>query len=431
MGSITATVVPAIGAVRLDIDWSDIPAAPYCLVYRVVNGTATLIRDGNPALLSHSKAVLYDTELPLDTPVTYRTAVALNRNGSFEANVEEWIFGSGNAITNGTVSQSLDYYAPGTGNASLKLSSATGTGPTYLAASEEFPASAGTSYTITGRLMVPAAWAGGIGVAISWYTSGSVLVSTSGTAADLWPGAGTWGSYSVTATAPATTAKARAVILFGGSPPTTGLVYADEVYVTTAASTVDTTSAVVLQSNGQGWWKDPLHPWASVLLSVEMADMVRCVNPSTCVWLGEGDKTRQADSTLLPIPDRAFGIGIFAHRKAPDGSHRVATATLADRDKLITLHSRGTPLLFQVAAKYGVPERYGLYGAVGSGRIANDMTNTWRIFAAPFDEVMAPYGPAEGVLGARYADETKYGTYAQASAASATWQQLLQRSLTA
>jgi hypothetical protein len=428
MGSITPTVVPAIGAVRLDIDWSDFPNAPAAWVYRVVNGVATLIRDGGLALLSHSKAVVYDYEAPLDTTVSYRTMVALNRNGSFESNVEEWISGAGNVVSNGTVSQSTDYYAPGTGNASLKLTPVGGTGPQYVAASEEFPATVGTTYTATARLMVPAAWSGGIGVAINWYTSGSVFISTTGTAADLWPGAGTWGSYSVSGAAPATTAKARVVVLFAGSPPSTGVLYADEVYATTALSTVDS-AAVVLQSSGQGWWKDVLHPWASVPLSIDLSEVRQCSSPSTCVWLGEGDRSRPADATLQEIPDRTTGIGIFATRKSSRGADRIATATLADRDRIEAVHASGAPLLLQVPAKYGVAQRYGLYDDLDFGRLGADMTLTWRVFSTNFTRVQAPYGPAEGVLGARYADETKYGTYAQASAASATWQQLLQGSL--
>jgi hypothetical protein len=430
MGSITSTVVPAIGAVRLDIDWSDVPNAPSCLVYRVQNGTATLLRDGGPCLLSHSKAVVYDTECPLDTPVTYRTQVYLNRNGSFELNVEEWISGAGNTVTNGTVAQSTDYYAPGTGNASLKLTTTGGTGPQYVAASEEFPVTVGTSYTATARLMVPSAWAGGIGVGINWYTSGSVFLSTSGTAADLWPGAGTWGTYSTTGTAPATAAKARLVVLFAGSPPSTLALYADEVYASTAASTVDTAAPVQVQSNGQGWLKDPLHPWANLFMRIDLANTVKCVNPSLCVWLGEGDRTRPEDNTLQEVPDRSHGVGIWARRKAVRSSNRFATATIADRDALETVFLSGAPLLLQVPSKYGIPERYGLYGSLASGRLSGDMTLTWRAHSADYVEVLAPYGPAEGVLGARYVDETKYGTYAQASAAAVTWQQLLQGGLT-
>lgn len=428
MGSISATVVPAIGAVRLDIDWSDFPAAPAAWVWRVVNGTATLLRDGNPALLSHSKAVLYDHEVPLDTTVSYRTQVALNRNGSFELNVEEWISGAGNLVTNGTVTQSADYYAPGTGNASLKLTPVGGTGPQYVAASEEFPATVGTTYTASARLMVPSAWSGGIGVAIQWYTSGSVFISASGTAADLWPGAGTWGTYSISGVAPATTAKARVVVLFAGSPPSTLAVYADEVYAFTAASTVSSADAF-LNSAGQGWWRDPLHPWVSVPLSVDLTEVKRCSSPSTCVWLGEGDQERPADATLLEIPERLRGIGIFARRKTQRGSDRIATATIADRNRVETLHTYGGPLMLQVPAKYGVTERYGLYESLQSGRLGADMQLTWRVHTASYTRVDAPYGPAEGVLGARYADETKYTTYAQATAATATWQQLLQGSL--
>lgn len=90
MPSLTATAEPAFGRVRLELDFSDTPAATYVHVHRglaagPVHGVADVVRlHGVTADLtdafgtwpmirtSDGLAVFYDTELPLDTPVYYR-----------------------------------------------------------------------------------------------------------------------------------------------------------------------------------------------------------------------------------------------------------------------------------------------------------------------------------------------------------------------
>ncbi len=90
MPSITAIAEPSFGRVRLEVDFSDTPAATYLHVHRglaagPVHGASTELRvHGVTADLtdafgiwpmkraSGGRAVFYDTELPLDTPVYYR-----------------------------------------------------------------------------------------------------------------------------------------------------------------------------------------------------------------------------------------------------------------------------------------------------------------------------------------------------------------------
>jgi hypothetical protein len=88
--SITATAEPLFGRVRLEVDFSDTPAATYVHVHRGlaagpvhgvdpvvrVHGVTTDLVDTfgtwTMARVSGGRAVFYDTELPLDTAVYYR-----------------------------------------------------------------------------------------------------------------------------------------------------------------------------------------------------------------------------------------------------------------------------------------------------------------------------------------------------------------------
>lgn len=90
MPTLTAIAEPTFGRVRLELDFSDTPAATYLHVHRglaagPVHGVADVVRlHGVTADLvdafgtwtlkraSNGRAVFYDTELPLDTNVYYR-----------------------------------------------------------------------------------------------------------------------------------------------------------------------------------------------------------------------------------------------------------------------------------------------------------------------------------------------------------------------
>ena len=120
MGSVTPTVIPGEGYVRVETNWQDFQHTRRFRLYRTVAGVDTVIRDGDYGWLSNGLAVAFDHEVPLDTIVSYKASIPLNYNGDFEAGVTEWTDATNNG-TVGTVTQSTDYYVPGTGNASAKL----------------------------------------------------------------------------------------------------------------------------------------------------------------------------------------------------------------------------------------------------------------------------------------------------------------------
>lgn len=80
MPSIVANPLDNLGFVILSIDWGDLPAIDFANVVRTVNGVSTIVRmhttvdpTGQYTELSGGLAVMYDTEAPFNTPVTYCT----------------------------------------------------------------------------------------------------------------------------------------------------------------------------------------------------------------------------------------------------------------------------------------------------------------------------------------------------------------------
>lgn len=421
MTSITTTVQADKGRVRIDIDWTSLFGSGIqvskCLVYRVpVGGTPTLIREGNPCILSNLKATVYDWECPLDTPVYYQATVALNPNGDFEATVEGWATVS----TGGTAVQSTGYFYAG--SASLQWTpDGTTTAPVVL--SDQFFAVAGTSYTVNAQVLAAKGWAGGVGLVINWYTAANAFISQSGTASNLWPTVGNWDPYTLTATAPATTGFGRIGLLLAGKPNADRVFYLDEAYVTTAAGTIDTSATPVSVSSAPGgWWKDPLHP-ATMIRLTDALTFASCYTQGF-VLVGISRPTRPADSGILEVPGQALGVANASTRKSGRRTIAVATGAFADADAVRDLHAPGTPLLLQLPARYGIEEHYALCSDLNSSDLGGDQTRQQQIHSTTMTHSANPPGPAEGVLGTRYQDLLSKGgplTYTAATSAGFTW----------
>jgi hypothetical protein len=428
---LNAFLLPGRGYVRLELDYTT-PAGNSleAKIWRVLNGALTPIRDGWPAGLSHAKAVVYDTEMPFDVPISYRAFMPLNIDGGFESNIDTWdlVHNTENA-TGGqwaTITRSTDYYVPGTGVASVKAAPAGGVTTLFLV-SEEFPVVATTAVTGTASFMVNKVYSAGIGLHIRWYTAAHALISASGTADDLWPSPGEWGSYTVSATAPATTAFARIGLLVAGTPDADMAFYADEVYASVVASTVDSSALIFESGDSTGWWTDPLHPATMIKLQIDLR-AASCAG-SGVAFLGTGDRSRPADSSVLEIPDAERGSAIFATRKAKRSSVSVVALAYGDQLRVSALHASGAPLLLQLPDRYLEVPTYGLYADTNDGRVTGDTRVPIRVYQASYVDVGAPVGPAEGVLGVRYQDLDAFTTFAAATAATKTWVDALQGEL--
>lgn len=422
MGTITATAQPDKGRVRLDIDWTSNPS-PRCWVYRIVGtaGTPTLIREGTPCVLSHNKATIYDTEGPLDQPTTYRTVVQLNDNGDMERGVEEW---SSSPTTGGTVAQSTSYWSAGSASLQFTPNGTTSAPAVY---SDLWSAAAGTSYTATAQVLSAASWHGGVGLGIAWYTSGGALISTTGTASNLWPATGSWETYTITGTAPSTTTQARIVLLLAGKPAATNVFYLDEAYASTPLGTVDSGTVVVDSAKG-GWLKDPLHPATMVRIIDREELFSRSAQPGQAAGVGlvgVSRPSRPADAAVQEVPGSSLGVGLFAKRKAARFTVQVATASFADADAWKQLHAEGGPLLLQLPSRYGFDEQYVLPAQTDASGLGANLAMPVQVHQIQVTHTQMPPGPNEGVLGARYCDFRKGGsktTYAAANSAGLTWQ---------
>lgn len=416
MGTITVTPNIGEGWTRVEVNWQDFTHWRKVQIFRKVAGavdaTRITLRDGDLAWLSNGVAVAFDHEAPLDTPIQYQSFLPLNFNGDFEDGVAEWL-DTTNGGTIGTVTQSLDYYAPNAGRASLKLQ------PSGAAASkavsEFIPATAATSYTFTGRLMVPDYWTGGIRLQIQWFNGATPLTTSQGVD-DLTPYPGNWDFYTVTGTAPATTTQCKIAAVISGTPPTTFRLYADELYLSTALGTI-TSATVQIPSALGGWWTDPLHPWSKVRLLTELL-VDDCGGDVGIVYLGVTDEEFPADSSLLEVNDSPYPVGTWNRRKSGRQSIRIGTPTMDDLARLKVLHDPGAPLFFNFAPQYREADNYALHGSLAVGRVHGDQKVEWRISQTSFGKVAAPIGPAEGTLRARYMDITRYDTFADTMAAN-------------
>jgi hypothetical protein len=111
--TLTAIPEPSFGRVRLEIDFSDTPAATHIHVHRSLDNTP--VHGVDPVVrmygvldeftdafgtwdlkrLSNGRAVLYDTELPLDTPVWYRADTSQVLSTAFDDDGSHTVASSG------------------------------------------------------------------------------------------------------------------------------------------------------------------------------------------------------------------------------------------------------------------------------------------------------------------------------------------------
>lgn len=140
---------------------------------------------------------------------------ALNANMSFQSGVSPWTAQNG-----ATLAQSGTHVyasaAQGLPQYSLQV---TPNGSTAApgAASERVAVTGSTAYTASAWFYSVAGYATGAQAAISWYTSGGSLISTSTSAALAIPAA-TWTQVTETATSPSNAATAAVIVQFSGTP---------------------------------------------------------------------------------------------------------------------------------------------------------------------------------------------------------------------
>ncbi len=424
MSTITATADNTKSQVRLDLDFSDIDA-PYAYVRRVdaATGASTPVRGhGSSATIAGLpyapmqagyKAVLYDTEMPLDQAFYYTASapsVTLNATSTFSGSyTEPWyattstVFVDARQLRNGTPYMAI--VADGAAT------------PTVRA--ENVPATPGAVLTFTTSLSCATSQSVAIGLLFR-DAAGTVLSSPSTTVTVL-----TTATYSTTQTAPANTISVQPFIVMNGTPASGTILLVYTAAVTNAAGSA-TSGTVTVQALGANWLKDPLRPGNNVRVDFCFDPNPLCTPTQGVFFQSMDAMTRGANAATFNVNNQESPVVVSKVRSSPTSTLTLVSRTFADRDRLNAILAPGSPLLWQVPSEYGVPLMYLAVGASTEGRVLPDHRFPIRVFQLPFASVAAPGGPMQGTVGARWADTCNvYATWAAVTAAGLTWTQVL------
>lgn len=426
MSTIVATADSVLSHVRLDLDFSDIDA-PYALVNRVdpTTGATTQVRGHGSSttiggvayapMQAGYKAVLYDTEAPLDSAVYYTVSaplVTLNANPDFSGSYTDPWYPTDAAVTIRPTSS-----LSGVTFLSFFTAGATAT-PTIRA--EDIAATPGAAFTVTAAMSANVSQ--GVSVGISFRDAAGAILSSTSTAATVLAET----IVTATATAPANTVSVQAFMTMSGTPAATTVVSVNSITVVSAAGSA-TSGGALLASLGASQLKDPLRPGNNVRVDFTFDPDPLCIPAEGVFWQSLDVEQQGANSATFNINNQANPVVVSKVRSSVTSTLTLVSRTFADRDRLVALLEPGSPLLFQAPDEYGLPDRYLSVGADSIGRVLPDHRIPIRVFSLPHVVVDSPGGPMQGVVGARWQDTCNvYATWAAVTAAGLTWTQVLQ-----
>lgn len=425
MPTITATADSVKSQVRLDLDFSDIDA-PYAYVQRVdpATGAATAVRGhGSSAtiaglpyvpMLAGYKAVLYDTEMPLDQAFYYvasAPAVTMNATSQFSGGyTDPWY------ATTTTVTVRLTETQGGAFFLAIQ-SDGTPANPTIRG--EEIPATPGATFTITAVMSANAS----VGVALALNcldATGTNLATGSVTGTVL-----TSSTLTASVTCPANTVSVRPALGSTGTPPATTILSIASVVVTSVAGSATSAGATV-QSLGACRLKDPLRPGSDVRVDFAFDPNPQCVPGEGVFFQSLDTESQAANAATFNINNQPQPVVVSKVRSSITGALTLVSRTFPDRDRLDVLLAPGSPLLFQVPDEFGVPDQMLSVGAVSKSRVLPDHRFPLRVFSLPYAVVAAPGGPMQGTVAARWSDTcNRYATWGAVNGAGLTWTQVL------
>lgn len=428
MPTITATADSSKAQVRLDLDFSDIDA-PYAYVQRVdpTTGATTAVRghgasttiSGLPYVPMQAgyKAVLYDTEAPLDSAFYYTAtapSVVLNATSQFSGGYTDPWYAASTTVTVRAVSTrgpaAADFLA-------LQADGATAT-PTFRG--EEIPATQGAALTITA--VVSASVSTSITVAIAALdATGAVLTTATGTNATVLAST----TITATVTCPANTVSVQPSIRINGTPAATVVASFSSITVTNVAGSASS-GGVSVPSLGACRLKDPLRPGNNVRVDFTFDPNPQCTPTEGIFWQSLDTWQQAPNAATFNVNNQANPVVVSKQRSSVTSTLTLVSRTFTDRDRLIAMLDPGSPLLFQVPDEYGVPDRYVSVGADSIAQILPDTRIPIRVISLPHTVCSAPGGPMQGTVGARWSDTcNRYATWALVNAAGLTWVQVL------
>jgi hypothetical protein len=192
-----------------------------------------------------------------------------------------------------------------------------------------------------------------------------------------------------------------------------------------------TSSETILTAGGSIWLRDPLYPANDRKITLGTnAPLPECIPGEGIFWRGMDDESYLSQTVNITINDRARPTSLVYVRGPFSSALNLICRTFADRDLMWEILSNGTVLLLDLPAKYGYDRRYISVGDVTSTRASRNYARQWTLMSLPYVVEDAPAGLGFGVLGTRWTDLCVpnggvYSTYADATAAGATWEKLL------
>jgi len=424
--TITATPDTTKSQVRLDLDFSDVDS-PYALVSRVdpITGAATQVRGHGTSVTVGSvayapmqagyKAVLYDTEVPLDSAFYY-TATApvatLNANSTFSGGyTDPWY------VTDPAITMRITANTSGQNFLSFYTAGATAT-PTIRA--EDVPATPGATLTASATVSASAS----VGVTVGFVyrdSSGAILSTVSSTVTVL---AST--VISASGAAPANTVSAQLFVQMSGTPASGLTVNVASIVLATSAATSATSGGVTVPSAGACRLKDPLRPGNNVRVDFFFDPNPLCIPSEGIFWQSLDVEQKAANAAVFNVNNQVNPLVVSKVRSAPTSTLTLVSRTFADKSRLDALLAPGSPLLFQVPDEYGVPDQYLSIGTSSVSRVLPDHRIPIRVASLPHSVVSAPGGPMQGTVGARWSDTcNRYATWGAVNTAGLTWIQVL------
>jgi hypothetical protein len=425
VSTIVATADVAKAQVRLDLDFSDIDA-PYALVNRVdpVTGATTPVRGHGSSttiagvayapMQAGYKAVLYDTEAPMDMAVYYTATapvVTLNANPTFvDGFTDPWYPTDPAVIIQPTSTRSgADFLTFFTGGATAT--------PTIRA--EDIPATPGASFTVTAVLSANVSQAVTVGMTFR-DAAGAILTSPSTAATVL---AAT--TVTATAVAPANTVSVQMFVTMTGTPAATVMVSISTITMVSAAGSA-TSGAALLPSLGACRFKDPLRPGNNVRVDFAFDPNPLCIPAEGVFWQSLDVESQAANAATFNVNNQPNPVVVSKQRSSVTSTLTLVSRTFPDRDRLVALLAPGSPLLFQAPDEYGLPDRYLSVGADTISRVLPDHRIPLRVFSMPHAVVSAPGGPMQGTVAARWSDTcNRFASWAGVTGAGLTWTQVL------
>lgn len=430
MATITATVFLNEAYVRIDADWTSNPEVTYAGVQRTntVTGEVVTLRpyvaydaDGN-LLLSCSKGLWYDTEPPLNVPLTYcliasGVETALSTNGDFEiGSVAPWTPFGGTFATSNTFAHS------GTFSGLFTPDGTTQSGGIVYPAIPGIVAN--VPLTASTWVLSPQGY-NAVQIQLTLSNADGTVTTILSDVEIIDDAEWRYITMTTTPTQAATLSDFRVVAL--GIAPNTTLFYFDQVQVTQEQPvTVNVCTTVTVTDTTNVRLKDPNNPCNDLVIGLCSPIWGDCPDDTRISYAGQSADTRPPSTLVIDTLNREFPIPVNRSRRSPRTELRLIAHDCEARDAIIQINDSGDVLLWQLPAEYCQADRYITVGDETETRISVDQREPFRLMSMPYITVERQSGPANGVCGTRIQDLCDiYTSWQSMVIAGLTWRDLL------